>query len=99
MVTFGSGNHTYQVADGFFKRPKKWPFMEVADVAVDSKDNVYVFNRGPHPMMVFDREGNVAFYTIGPPSGSADRHRAYEARLQALLEAPIPEDDTAATAS
>jgi DNA-binding beta-propeller fold protein YncE len=27
-------------------------------VAVDSKDRVYVFNRGEHPMMVFDREGN-----------------------------------------
>ena len=25
---------------------------------MDSKDNVYVFNRGEHPMMVFDQEGN-----------------------------------------
>ncbi len=33
-------------------------FHEVADVAVDSQDRVYVFNRGKHPMIVFDREGN-----------------------------------------
>ena len=30
----------------------------MASVAVDSKDNVYVFNRGDHPMIVFDRDGN-----------------------------------------
>ena len=27
-------------------------------LGVDRNDNVYVFNRGEHPMMVFDREGN-----------------------------------------
>ena len=27
-------------------------------MGVDKQDNVYVFNRGEHPMMVFDREGN-----------------------------------------
>jgi DNA-binding beta-propeller fold protein YncE len=27
-------------------------------VCVDSKDNVYVFNRGAHPVIVFDRDGN-----------------------------------------
>lgn len=31
---------------------------EAAGVAVDSKDHVYVFNRGEHPVIVFDREGN-----------------------------------------
>ena len=55
MTTFGSGKHSYQVADGFFKRPRKWPFTEVTDVAVDRDDNVYVFNRGPYaPIMIFD---------------------------------------------
>jgi hypothetical protein len=28
-------------------------------VAVDSKDRVYVFNRGSHPLMVFDSDGNL----------------------------------------
>jgi DNA-binding beta-propeller fold protein YncE len=29
----------------------------VAGVATDSRDRVYVFNRGEHPVMVFDRDG------------------------------------------
>jgi DNA-binding beta-propeller fold protein YncE len=59
MVTFGSGSHRYQPVDRFFKRPRKTPFVEVADVAVDADDNVYVFNRGPYgAVMIFDRDGN-----------------------------------------
>ena len=38
--------------------PDNWTFMDVAAVAVDSKDQVFVFNRGEHPMVVFDRNGN-----------------------------------------
>ena len=40
------------------KLPDGWEFRDVAAVAVDSKDHVYVFNRGQHPMIVFDRDGN-----------------------------------------
>ena len=32
---------------------------DVAAVGVDRHDNVYAFNRGQHPMCVFDREGNL----------------------------------------
>ena len=35
-----------------------WNLTDVASVAVDSKDRVYLFNRGAHPMVVLDREGN-----------------------------------------
>jgi hypothetical protein len=38
--------------------PDGWSFKEVGGVGVDSRDNVYVFNRCDHPMMVFDRDGN-----------------------------------------
>jgi len=38
--------------------PDGWSFKEVGAVGVDNKDNVYVFNRGDHPVMVFDRGGN-----------------------------------------
>ncbi|HEX5466557.1 MAG TPA: peptidyl-alpha-hydroxyglycine alpha-amidating lyase family protein [Candidatus Limnocylindrales bacterium] len=51
------GRDRYRVVDGFFRRPKGWTFVEVADVAVDPDDNVYVFCRGTHPVMIFDREG------------------------------------------
>ncbi|HVH81509.1 MAG TPA: peptidyl-alpha-hydroxyglycine alpha-amidating lyase family protein, partial [Stellaceae bacterium] len=40
------------------KLPPGWSLPDVASVAIDSKDQVYVFNRGEHPMMVFDRNGN-----------------------------------------
>lgn len=51
------GRDRYAVIDGFFKRPKGWTFVEVADVGVDRDDNVFVFCRGTHPVMIFDREG------------------------------------------
>jgi hypothetical protein len=31
---------------------------DVASVAVDSKDRIYVFNHGAHPLVVLDRDGN-----------------------------------------
>jgi hypothetical protein len=54
----GSGEYRYQVNADWAKLPDGWLFKEVGGVGVDSNDNVYVFNRGDHPMMVFDREGN-----------------------------------------
>jgi DNA-binding beta-propeller fold protein YncE len=37
--------------------PDGWSYVEATSVAVDPADNVYVFNRGAHPVIVFDREG------------------------------------------
>jgi DNA-binding beta-propeller fold protein YncE len=58
MTTLGSGEHRYRVVEGWAKLPEGWEFKDVAAVACDRKDRVYVFNRGEHPMMVFDRDGN-----------------------------------------
>jgi DNA-binding beta-propeller fold protein YncE len=52
------GRDRYRPVEGFFKRPKLWTFVEVGDVAVDGDDNVYVFCRGAHPVMIFDKDGN-----------------------------------------
>jgi hypothetical protein len=54
----GSGDYRYRVNADWAKLPEGWSFKEVGGVGVDSHDNVYVFNRGDHPMMVFDRDGN-----------------------------------------
>ena len=54
----GSGEHRYRVAENWAKLPTGWSLTDVASVAVDSKDRVYVFNRGAHPMVVLDRTGN-----------------------------------------
>ncbi|MBI4611568.1 MAG: hypothetical protein HY726_21470 [Candidatus Rokubacteria bacterium] len=48
----------YAVVDGWGRLPPGYRYVEAAGAAVDSKDNVYVFCRGEHPVIVFDREGN-----------------------------------------
>ena len=54
----GGGDFRYRIVENWAKLPDGWSFKEVAAVAVDSKDRVYAFNRGEHPMMVFDRDGS-----------------------------------------
>src|SRR6185437_3143833 len=54
----GSGEHRYRVVENWAKLPNGWNLTDVASVAVDSKDRIYVFNRGEHPMVVLDRAGN-----------------------------------------
>src|SRR6516165_5443165 len=53
----GSGDYRYRVNADWARLPDGWSFKEVGGVGVDSHDNVYVFNRGDHPMLVFDRDG------------------------------------------
>ncbi|MEX0762218.1 MAG: peptidyl-alpha-hydroxyglycine alpha-amidating lyase family protein [Dehalococcoidia bacterium] len=48
---------------------------DATSVAVDSKDNVYVFNRGTHPVAVFDKEGN---FIKGWGQGEFDRPHGIE---------------------
>src|SRR5262249_16212041 len=47
----------YEAHDRWAKLPPGHGWPEVAGVATDSRDRVYVFNRGAHPVMVFDRDG------------------------------------------
>ena len=47
----------YQVVQGWDRLPAGWSYVEAAAVATDSRDRVYVFNRGEHPVIVYDREG------------------------------------------
>ena len=53
----GSGRFRYEALARWEQLPPGWSFGEVAGVASDSRDRVYVFNRGAHPMIVFDKEG------------------------------------------
>jgi DNA-binding beta-propeller fold protein YncE len=47
----------YHAVDRWARLPEGWNWTEVAAVACDGGDRVYVFNRSEHPVMVFDREG------------------------------------------
>ncbi len=58
MVQLGAEQYTYEIAEGWGNLPDGWKFKEVAAVGVDANDNVYAFNRGEHPMIVFDKSGN-----------------------------------------
>ena len=57
-VKLGSDQFVYEVEVGWEKMPPGYSWREATAVAVDSKDHVYVFNRGDHPVMVFGSEGN-----------------------------------------
>ena len=58
-VILGTDGYRYEVVDNWAKLPPGMEFnADVAAVGVDKNDNVYAFNRGKHPMCVFDRDGN-----------------------------------------
>jgi DNA-binding beta-propeller fold protein YncE len=48
----------YRPVEHWGRLPDGWSFVEATSVAVDGRDDVYVFNRGAHPVIVFDRDGN-----------------------------------------
>jgi DNA-binding beta-propeller fold protein YncE len=60
MVLLGSGKFRYEVSgDDWGNLPDGWSYKESTAVAVDSHDNVHIFNRGEHPMIVLDSQGNL----------------------------------------
>jgi DNA-binding beta-propeller fold protein YncE len=58
MTQIGSGDWRYTVEPGWGQLPDGWDLKDVGGITVDKQDQVYVFNRGGHPMVVFDRQGN-----------------------------------------
>ena len=60
MVLLGSGTYTYEVSgEDWGNLPEELSYREATALALDSHDNVHVFNRGSHPMIVLDPYGNV----------------------------------------
>lgn len=57
-MAFGSGKYTYEVIPNFGKLPSGWEWGWIPAVACDSQDNVYVYSRSKHPLVIFDRDGN-----------------------------------------
>ena len=58
-VRLGGGDYTFEVNENWAKIPDEIVLGDCAAVGVDSKDNVYAFNRGDHPVAVFDSDGNL----------------------------------------
>ncbi len=60
-VVVGSGKFVYEAVVGWEQLPAGWSFYEAVGVACDSQDRVFVFNRGEHPVIVFDRDGKYLY--------------------------------------
>src|SRR5262245_37130435 len=52
-------SYGYEAHDHWARLPPGWSWPEVAAMATDTQDRVFVFNRGEHPVMVFSREGEI----------------------------------------
>jgi DNA-binding beta-propeller fold protein YncE len=48
----------YKVVEGWEQLPPGYVHRDVAGVAVDGQDRVFLICRGDHPVIVYDREGN-----------------------------------------
>jgi DNA-binding beta-propeller fold protein YncE len=47
----------YRVVERWGRLPEGWSFVEATSAAVGANDDVWVFNRGAHPVIHFDRDG------------------------------------------
>jgi len=57
LPLFGSGEYVYELEEGWVKLPQGWSIEDAAGVAVDKNDRVYIYHRGKHPVLVFERDG------------------------------------------
>jgi sugar lactone lactonase YvrE len=77
----GSGSLEYELVEGWEQLPTGYKHADVAGVCSDSKGNVYLFCRGDHPVMIYDRgghflhawgEGQFSYRTHGMHMGKDD---------------------------
>lgn len=57
-MALGRAPYTYELVQGWARVPQWWNLRMASDVATNSRDWVYVFNRSEHPLMVFERDGS-----------------------------------------
>jgi sugar lactone lactonase YvrE len=53
----GSGELRFELVPDWEQLPSGWTHGDVAGVATDSRDRVYVFNRSEHPVIVYSPDG------------------------------------------
>lgn len=52
----GDNGYLYEVNESWAEIPRDWD-APMSAIAVDSQDRIYGFNRGEHPLIVFDKNG------------------------------------------
>ena len=59
VVSLGNGHHSYEPLPNWASLPSELDLGEVAGIAVDDKDRVFLFNRGRDPVVVLSQDGDV----------------------------------------
>jgi DNA-binding beta-propeller fold protein YncE len=52
----------YELVDGWERLPSDMTHRDVAGVAVDSRDRVFLLCRGKHPVLIYDRQGTLVLH-------------------------------------
>ncbi len=76
-IMIGTGDYRYEYRPDWAKLPGGMEFQAPSAVAVDSHDNLYVFQRGDPPMLVFDHDGNMIAQWTRKDGVPADAHLVY----------------------
>ncbi len=56
MLTVGYGDFRYEQDESWPTVPEGWSMDHPSDLAVDSRDRVFVFNRNEHPVIAFEAD-------------------------------------------
>lgn len=56
-LTVGQGRYVFEPVTDWLRLPPDVVLGDVAGIAVDARDRIYLFNRGAVPVVVLDREG------------------------------------------
>ena len=59
VVSLGKGRHSYKPVTDWAKLPTDIVLGDVAGIAVDNKDRVYLFNRGSNPVVILSQSGDL----------------------------------------
>ncbi|MGE3269173.1 MAG: peptidyl-alpha-hydroxyglycine alpha-amidating lyase family protein [Chloroflexota bacterium] len=58
MTVVGSGDHRYEVVEGWEQLPGGWEHKDVSGVATDSQDRVYLITRSQPRVIVYQKDGS-----------------------------------------
>jgi hypothetical protein len=61
-----SSTRSYEVVEGWEQLPEGYAHRDVAGVAIDAEDRVFLICRGEHPIIVYDQKRN---FLRSPPTG------------------------------
>jgi len=76
MTTVGSGDYRYEMVPSWPEMPRYWSLGMASDAAVNSRDEIYIFSRGLHPLTIWTPNGDF-ISSWGEGTFSANPHGIY----------------------